>query len=153
MYHLPYTYVKRTSTRLYLVGGGSQDVTSPPDKIEVYKSNDENVTDATTFQAAAWIGCGKRWSDPVPPDVVRARNNARAIPPGVAAAALPQPNETISSCLQQHLPFSQSPLSQLNPPSVVKHLLLCCLTKKQRTVLSCTIFGAWCHLLCHSTWP
>jgi hypothetical protein len=61
IHHLPYPYVKRASTRPYLVGGGPQNVKSIPNKIEVYDSDDERVMNAFTFQAAAWIGHGKRY--------------------------------------------------------------------------------------------
>jgi hypothetical protein len=78
VHHLPYTYVKHGSTQPYLVGGGSQDVKLKPDNLEIHEFDDESVTGATTFQTAAWISCGKRRSDPMPPDVVRARNNNNA---------------------------------------------------------------------------
>jgi hypothetical protein len=100
-----YDRTKSTScTRPYLVGGGPQDGAPVPDEIYVLDSDDEILMDlAATFQDAAWIGCGKQWSDPMPPEVVQARNKARLIPPGVKATALPPRNEPISSFLQRHL--------------------------------------------------
>ncbi len=100
--HHPYS--KNRCPRLS--GGGDKREVSFDDKLSIPDSSDEDDDRvSSTFQRADWIGCGHAWSDPMPREVVRARNEARAIPSAAAGVILPSADASISTVLQHRHPL------------------------------------------------
>ena len=88
-----------------LSGGGSGDrpPSVPFSASIIISDSDDAAEPSVPFSRDEWIACDKQWVDPMPKEVIQARNAARAIPDGILTQLIPEASMTVSELLSTQI--------------------------------------------------